>query len=106
MISNILDSMYEGYGYDMDNQLLYTNVENYDKALDKDGYSDNGMKTFSSNDWKITGYEDRLPTENDNKFKEVPQFISESGVKYTDLRQQICQCGGNGTYKWAYYDED
>jgi hypothetical protein len=30
MNSNILDYMYEGYGYDMDNPLLYTDVENYD----------------------------------------------------------------------------
>ena len=105
MVTNILDYMYEGYGYDMDNQMLYTDVEKYNESLDKDGYSDNGMKTFSSDDWKITGHEDRLPTENDNKYSEVQQFVSESGAKYTDLRQQICQCGGNGKNQWAY-DKD
>jgi len=102
MVTNILDYMYEGYGYDMDNQLLYTSVDSYKTALDKDGYSDNGMKTFSSNDWNITGYQKALPTENANKYKEVPQFIGENGATYTDLRQQICKCGGNGTYEWAY----
>lgn len=102
MVTNILDYMYEGYGYDMDNQLLYTDVEKYNESLDEDGYSDNGMKTFSSDDWNITGYQDRIPTEEDNKYKEVQQFVSESGAKYTDLRQQICKCGGNGTHQWAY----
>ena len=57
MVTNMLDYMYEGYGYDMDNQLLYTDVEKYNEALDKDGYADKGMKTFSSNDWKITRYQ-------------------------------------------------
>jgi len=102
MVTNILDYMYEGYGYDMDNQMLYTDVEKYNESLDKDGYSDNGMKTFSSNDLKITGYEDRLPTENDNEYKEVQQFVSENGANYTDIRQQICKCGGNGKSQWAY----
>ena len=50
MVTNILDYMYEGYGYDMDNQLLYTDVENFNEATDDDGYSDNGMKTFASDD--------------------------------------------------------
>lgn len=94
MVNNILDYMYEGYGYDMDNQLLYTDVEKYDEALDKDGYSDNGMKTLSSDDIAITGYEDRIPTEEANKYTEVGQFTSENGANYTDLRQQICKCGG------------
>lgn len=99
MVTNILDYMYEGYGYDMDNQILYTDVEKYNEALDKDGYADKGMKTFSSNDWKITRYQEGLPTEDANKYKEVPQFIGENGANYTDLRQQICQCRGNGTYR-------
>ena len=47
MVTNMLDYMYEGYGYDMDNQLLYTDVEKYNEALDKDGYADKGMQTFS-----------------------------------------------------------
>lgn len=105
MVTNTLDYMYEGYGYDLDNQLLYTDVEKYEEALDNDGYADKGMKTLSSNDWKITGYQDGIPTEKDNKYTEVGQFVSESGAKYTDLRQQICKCGGNGTYQWAYDSE-
>ena len=92
MVTNNLDYMYECYGYDMDNQLLYTDVENYNKALDADGYSDNGMKTLSSNDLNITGYESALPTEDANEYKEVSQFVGENGANYTDLRQQICDC--------------
>lgn len=95
MTTNSLDYIYEGYGYDMDNQLLYTNVNNYNKSLDKDGYTDEGMKTLSSNDLKITGYSGRIPTENANKYHEIQQFTSEEGSNYTDLRQQICKCGGN-----------
>ena len=37
MNTNILDYLYEGYGYDMDNQLLYTDVENYNEALSENG---------------------------------------------------------------------
>ena len=92
MVSNILDYMYEGYGYDMDNQLLYTDVENYDEALDKDGYSDNGMKTFASTDVGLIGHESALPTEDANEYKEVGQFISENGANYTDLRFGVCAC--------------
>ena len=33
MKANMLDYMYEGYGYDTDNQLLYTDVKNYDETL-------------------------------------------------------------------------
>ena len=94
MNSNMLDYMYEGYGYDMDNQLLYTDVEKYEEALDKDGYSDNGMKTLSSEDVGITSYIDPIPTEKDGEYTEVDQFISEEGSSYTDLRQQICKCKG------------
>ncbi len=102
MVTNILDYMYEGYGYDMDNQLLYTDVEKYDESLDKDGYSDNGMKTFSSTDLSITGHQTALPTENANKYKEIGQFVGENGANYTDLRPQICACGGETKYNWAY----
>lgn len=105
MVTNILDYMYEGYGYDMDNQLLYTDVENYNEALDADGYSDNGMKTFSSKDIDVIGYEDAIDVANANEYKkEVVQFVSENGANYTDLRQGICACGGNGTQKWACND--
>ena len=68
MVTNVLDYMYEGYGYDLDNQLLYTDVERYNEALDKDGYAEKGMKTFASTDWDMTGYQDRLPTEADDKY--------------------------------------
>ena len=92
MKTNMLEYMYEGYGYDMDNQLLYTSVENYEKALDCNGYSDNGMKTFASKDIGVFGYENELDTVDANKYKELNQFISENGSNYTDLRQAICDC--------------
>jgi len=93
MITNILDYMYEGYGYDMDNQLLYTSVENYDEALSEDGkMTTNGMETLAYNDGPI-GHDAALPTDEANEYKEVASFISESGSKYTDLRQAICDCG-------------
>lgn len=92
MVTNSLDYMYEGYGYDMDNQLLYTNVETYKEALDKDGYSDNGMKTFASNDLGYIAHENAIPTENANKYTELGQFIGENGANYTDLRFGICGC--------------
>ena len=37
MNTNILDFMYEGYGYDMDNPLLYVDVENYNEMLSESG---------------------------------------------------------------------
>ena len=88
----ILDYMYEGYGYDMDNPLLYTDVENYDEMLSESGkMSTDGMETLAYNDGPI-GHEDPIPTEKDNEYKEIPSFISEEGAKYTDLRQGICAC--------------
>lgn len=91
MNSNILDYMYEGYGYDMDNQLLYTDVENYDEALTSgSSMSDNGMETLAHQG--VIAHEPAIPTEEDNKYIEVASFISESGAKYTDLRQAICGC--------------
>lgn len=103
----MLDYMYEGYGYDMDNQLLYTDVEKYDEALDSDGYSDNGMKTFASKDLGIIGHDDALEVEKANEYKkEVIQFVSENGANYTDLRQGVCACGGQCvTTSWPY-DKD
>lgn len=92
MVTNILDYMYEGYGYDMDNQLLYTDVENFNEATDDDGYSDNGMKTFASDDLGFIAHEEALPTEDANKFTEVGQFIGENGANYTDLRFGKCGC--------------
>jgi hypothetical protein len=93
MNSNILDYMYEGYGYDMDNQLLYTDVEKYDEALSENGkMSTRGMETLAYNNGPI-GHDDAIQTEKDNEYKELASFISESGAKYTDLRQGICDCG-------------
>jgi len=104
MNTNILDYMYDGYGYDMDNQMLYTDVEKYNEALDADGYSDNGMKTLSSKDLGVLGHEDYIETEKANEYKEVQQFVSENGANYTDLRPAICACGGSGRTKWAFND--
>lgn len=87
MNTNILDYMYEGYGYDMDNQLLYTSVENYNQVLDKNGQSDRGMKTIAA-----IGHEDGIDVVNANEYSELNQFISEEGANYTDLRQGICGC--------------
>lgn len=48
MKANMLDYMYEGYGYDMDNQLLYTDVEKYNEALTSgSSMSTNGMETLA-----------------------------------------------------------
>lgn len=92
MVTNILDYMYEGYGYDMDNQILYTDNEKYNEALDADGYSDNGMKTFASSDLGLISHQDALTTQDANKYTEVGQFVSENGANYTDLRFGVCDC--------------
>ena len=97
MNSNILDYMYEGYGYDTDNQLLYVDVENYNETLSENGkMTTRGMETLAYNNGPIS-HDPAIPTVEDNKFKEIPSFISESGVKYTDLRQGICGCGTTGS---------
>lgn len=93
MNTNILDYMYEGYGYDMDNQLLYTNTEDYNNALDADGYSDQGMKTFTSKDIDILTHDEGLDVNSAREFSEIGQFLSEEGPGYTDLRQAKCRCG-------------
>lgn len=91
MNTNILDYMYEGYGYDMDNQLLYTSAEEFNEALTSgSSLSTNGMETLSYQG--VIGYENAIPTDKDNKYIETASFISESGAKYTDLRQGICSC--------------
>lgn len=99
MVTNTLDYMYEGYGYDTDNQLLYTDVKNYDETLSESGkMTTRGMETLAYNNGPIS-HKPAIPTEKDNEYKEIPSFISESGAKYTDLRQGICGCGretGNG----------
>ena len=92
MNSNILDYMYEGYGYGMDNQLLYTDADAFNDALEeKTKMSTDGMETLSRQG--ITGYDAALDTPNANEYeKEITQFISEEGSDYTDLRQQISNC--------------
>ena len=92
MNTNCLDYMYEGYGYDMDNQLLYTDAETFNDALtEKSKMSTNGMETLAYQD--ISGYDAALDTPDANEYKkELIQFISEDGANYTDLRQQICDC--------------
>jgi len=92
MNTNCLDYMYEGYGYGMDNQLLYTDAEVFNNALAENSkMSINGMETLAHQD--ITGYDSPLNTQNANEYKkELIQFISENGANYTDLRQQICDC--------------
>jgi len=89
MNTNCLDYMYEGYGYDMDNQLLYTSVENYDKALTENTkMSTNGMEGYAYQG--VFEYEKQLDVANANEYKpELNQFISENGANYTDLRQ-VC----------------
>ena len=92
MNTNILDYLYEGYGYDMDNQLLYTDVEIFDETLSENGkMTTRGMETLAYNDGPI-GHDPAIPTDKDNEYKELASFISESGAKYTDLRQGICDC--------------
>ena len=92
MVTNSLDYMYEGYGYDTDNPLLYVNVENFDETLSENGkMTTRGMETLAYNDGPI-GHDQAIPTEDDVKFTEIGSFISESGAKYTDLRQGICAC--------------
>lgn len=93
MNSNILDYMYEGYGYDTDNPLLYTDVEIFDETLSENGkMTTRGMETLAYNDGPIA-HESAIPTEKDNKYIETASFISESGAKYTDLREGYCACG-------------
>lgn len=96
MVTNILDYMYEGYGYDMDNQLLYTDIENYEEALTEETkMSTAGMETLTHQG--IIAHEPAIPTENDNKYNELYSFTSERGAIYTDLRQGICGCNANGS---------
>ena len=87
--------MYEGYGYDMDNQLLYTDVNNYNEAQTEESkMTTNGMETLSYEG--VVGYEDAIETDKANEYKyELYQFISEDGANYTDLRQALCACGGD-----------
>lgn len=93
MNTNILDYMYEGYGYDMDNQLLYVEPSKYDEALAEESkMSTNGMETLSHQG--VIGHDPHIETEDANKYKELQQFVSENGANYTDLRQGGCACNG------------
>ena len=96
MVTNTLDYMYEGYGYDMDNQLLYVDVENYEEALTEDTkMSTAGMETLTYQG--IVGHEPQLEVEKAREYTEIGQFISENGANYTDLRQGVCECNANGS---------
>lgn len=91
MNTNCLDYMYEGYGYNMDNQLLYEDVEAYDEALTEETkMSTNGMEGLAYQG--VLGYDEQLEVENAREYTEVGQFISENGANYTDLRQAVCDC--------------
>ena len=95
MKANMLDYMYEGYGYDMDNQLLYVDVENYEEALTEESkMSTAGMETLTHQG--IVGHEPQLKVEDARKYSEVGQFVSENGANYTDLRQGVCSCNASG----------
>ena len=92
MNSNILDYMYEGYGYDTDNPLLYVNVENFDETLSKNGkMTTKGMETLAYNDGPV-GYDESLPTVDARNYNEIMSFVEESLPEYTDFRQGICDC--------------
>lgn len=86
----MLDYMFEGYGYDMDNQLLYTSLDTYNESLSDKGISTNGMETLLSQ--KILTTNEPLETEKANKYTEVGQFVSEHYSCYTDLRWPLCGC--------------
>lgn len=92
MKANMLDYMYEGYGYDTDNQLLYVNVENFDETLSPSGeMTTNGMETLAYNNGPI-GHDEAIPTVEDANYNEIMSFTEESVKEYTDLRQSKCNC--------------
>jgi hypothetical protein len=89
--TNILDYMYEGWGFDMDNQLLYEDPEVYnEEALNDNSIADFGLETLAHQG--IVGHDPALEVDKANEYKEVQQFVSENGANYTDLRQRICAC--------------
>lgn len=91
MVTNILDYMYEGYGYDMNDQLIYEDSKVYnEEALNENQIADFGMETLSHQG--IIGHDPAIEVEKANEYKEVGQFISENGANYTDLRQGLCDC--------------
>ncbi len=91
MVTNILDYMYEGYGYDFEDQRLYDDPDMYNEALTEESdMSTNGMETFSHQG--IVGHDPALKVEEANKFTELGQFVGENGANYTDLRPRLCAC--------------
>jgi urocanate hydratase len=91
MNSNILDYMYEGYGYDFEDQRLYNDPEKYEEALTEESkMSTSGMETFSHQG--IVSHDPALEVEKANKYTELGQFVGENGANYTDLRPRICGC--------------
>ena len=81
MNSNILDYMYEGYGYDTDNPLLYVDVENYDETLSENGkMTTRGMETLAYNDGPI-GHDPAIPTDKDNEYKELDAMKEDDGIE-------------------------
>lgn len=92
MTSNILDSWYEGYGYDMDDQNLYFSAEAYNASLSENGnMSTSGMETLSHGG--PVGHDSQLETEKARTYNEIHTFLSEEGASYTDLRGMKCACG-------------
>ena len=85
----MLDYLYEGYGFDLDDPRIYFE-KNLKEQTDYwvDEYNPNGMKTLQDG----LCYDDQLPTEKANKYTEVGQFVSEHYSCYTDLRQGRCKC--------------
>ena len=81
-----LEGAYDGYGYDMNDQVLYSDVEKYNEALSVSGeMSTNGMETLAYNNGPIV-HEDAIPTQSDNTYNEIASFVSENDAQYTDLR--------------------
>lgn len=87
----MIDYLYEGYGYDNDDQRLYT-LKHGEEARKQfiDGYSTEGMKTYAIQG--VLAFEDDLDTEEANKYSQLGQFVSENGANYTDLRGPKCGC--------------
>lgn len=93
MVTNILDYMYEGYGYDTNDQRLNTIEQGVElrEQNTEDGYTTEGMKTFAAQG--IFSYDDAIDTPHANKYTQVGQFKSENGANYTELRPPLCGCG-------------
>lgn len=82
----MLEYMYDGWGFDRDDQILYT-VAGMSLRQDIDT---TGMKTLAQDG--TIGFDNALDVVNANEYTEVCQFISENGANYTDLRFGKCGC--------------